>query len=33
MAIQVMADDSGYPGQSPVLVMAGLIGKAEEWAE
>lgn len=27
-----MVDDSGGPGQGPVQVMVGLIGRAEEWA-
>jgi hypothetical protein len=33
MPIQIVADDSGYPGQSPVFVMAGLIGCTEKWEE
>ena len=33
MPAQVFADDSGYPGQSPVFVMGGLWGHAEQWME
>src|SRR6185437_5206257 len=31
MPAQVFADDSGYPGQSPVFIMGGLWSHAEQW--
>ena len=33
LAIQAYIDDSGVKGTDPVFVLAGLIGKAEQWAE
>ncbi|MGD1156563.1 MAG: DUF3800 domain-containing protein [Terriglobia bacterium] len=33
MAIQAYIDDSGVKGTDPIFVLAGFIGKAEQWAE
>lgn len=33
LPVQAFVDESGGPGQGPVIVLVGVIGKSEEWAE
>lgn len=33
MPIQAFIDDSGEKGQGPIFVLAGLLGRSEDWAE